>query len=143
MLFLMISVKGSGAVGMRIWPGFTFNDMHDANPVETYTELLKAVDPLKLAYIHSSRSPDPAIDAFKLVRDNFHGISIVNGGFTLQSAQDIIQSGGADLVAFATLYLANPDLVERFKQSMPFNEPDKSTFYTPGAKGYIDYPTLT
>lgn len=138
----MISVKGSGTVGMRIWPGFTFNEMHDANPVETYTELLKAVDSLKLAYIHSSRSPDPAIDAFKLVRDNFHGMSIVNGGFTLQSAQEIIQSGGADLVAFATLYLANPDLVERFKQNVPFNEPDKSTFYTPGAKGYIDYPTL-
>lgn len=138
----MISVKGNGTVGMRIWPGFTFNDMHDANPIETYTELLKAVNPLKLAYIHSSCSPDPSIDAFKLVRDHFHGISIVNGGFNLQSAQNIIRSGGADLVAFASLFLANPDLVERFKQNTSFNEADKNTFYTPGAKGYIDYPYL-
>ncbi len=138
----MISVKGSGVVGLRIWPGLTFNDMFDANPVETYTELLKAIDPMKLAYVHSSRSPDPSINVFKLVRENFQGISIVNGGFNFQTAQEILRSNQADLVAFATSYLANPDLIERFKRNAPLNEPDKNTFYTPGEKGYTDYPLL-
>jgi len=136
----MISVKGSDVVGIRIWPGFTFNDMFDENPIETFTALLKAIDLMKLAYVHSSRSPDPSFDVFKLVRAHFHGKSIVNGGFNATSAQEVIQSNMADLVAFATLYLANPDLIERFKQHAPLNGPDKDTFYTPGEKGYTDYP---
>jgi N-ethylmaleimide reductase len=141
-LTAMNSVKGSSSVGMRIWPGLPFNDMLDANPIETYTELLKAVNPMMLAYIHSTRSPDPTIDIFKLVRNHFDGISIVNGGFDFHSGQAMIQSGEADLIAYATLYLANPDLIERFKKNAAFNEPDKNTFYTPGEKGYTDYPLL-
>jgi len=138
----MASVKGADKVGIRIWPGSTFNDIHDVNPTETYKTLLKAMDPMHLAYVHVIKSPDMKIDAFKLVRDNYRGISIVNGGFNLDIAKNAIYSGLADLVSFGALFLANPDLVERFHQHASFNQPDPTTFYSSGAKGYIDYPFL-
>ena len=46
------------------------------------------------------------------------------------------------MVAFGSLYIANPDLVERFKVDAPLNTPDKNTYYTPGEKGYTDYPKM-
>ena len=67
---------------------------------------------------------------------------IVNGGYTRAAADRAIASGAADLVAFAALFIANPDLVERFRRNAPFNAPDPSTFHNGGAQGYIDYPTL-
>lgn len=142
LLDAMTSVKGSEKIGIRISPAGNFNAIHDANPIETYATLLKAIDPLKLAYVHSMRAPNPDIDVFKLVRDNYHGLSMINGGFTLDMAQAAIESGLADMVSFGTLYISNPDLVERFKQHADLRKPDLGTFYTPGPKGYTDYPSL-
>lgn len=138
----MCSVQGADKVGIRIWPGSHFNDIHDANPLETYTELLKAIKPLSPIYVHSIRSPDQNIDIFKLVREIYHGLSIINGGFAFKTGQAAIQSGLADLVSYASLYISNPDLDERFRQNAPLNTADSSTFYSPGPKGYIDYPFL-
>ncbi len=135
----MASIKGSNRVGIRIWPGSTFNDIKDLNPMETYTELLRALNKLNLLYVHSIRSPDKNIDVFKLVRQEFNGFGIVNGGFDLNKAQEAIQEKLADLVSFGTLYISNPDLDIRFKKNYPLTSPDINTFYTPGAKGYIDY----
>lgn len=136
----MCSVAGSKKVGIRIWPGNPFNDIHDANPIETYTELLKAIQPLNLIYVHAVRSPDKTIDVFKLVRELHQGISIINGGFDLKTGQEAIESGLADFISYATLYISNPDLVERFKLNAALNKADPTTYYTMGAKGYTDYP---
>ena len=68
---------------------------------------------------------------------------MANGGYDLDRAQDAIASGFADYVSFGALYLANPDLLERFRQRAPLNVPDKSTFYSGGARGFTDYPVLT
>ncbi len=138
----MISVAGSNRVGLRISPASQFNDMHDENPLETYTELLKAINPLNLAYVHVIRSPDPNVDAFKLVKDNFDGLIIANGGFDYKTGNLAIEEGVADLISFGVLYIPNPDLVERFKKDMPLNKAHLGTFYTPGTKGYTDYPSL-
>ena len=135
----MISVKGADKIGIRISPVTQFNDMHDANPVETYTTLLKALNLLNLSYVHVIRSSDPHIDAFKLVRDHFQGTSIANGGFDFTTGSQAIQSGLADLISYGMAYIANPDLAERFKYHQQLTMPDTSTFYTPGEKGYIDY----
>jgi len=114
--------------------------MFDENPIETYTELLKAINPLQLAYVHSTRSPDSSIDVFKLVRTHYDGISIVNGDFDFASGEEAIKSDLADLVAYATHHIANPDLVARFRHNLPLSQPDTRKFYTPGPEGYIDYP---
>lgn len=76
-----------------------------------------------------------------VIRRAFHGPLIVNGGYTLELAAKAIDNGEADLVAFGTAFIANPDLVERFRTGAPLNMPDAATFYSKGPKGYIDYPT--
>jgi N-ethylmaleimide reductase len=142
LLEAMTAVQGPEKIGIRISPFSNFNVINDANPIETYTTLLKAIDPLKLAYVHSMRAPNPDIDIFKLVRDHYHGLSMINGGFTADMAEAAIESGLADMVSFGTSFLANPDLVERFKKHAELNKADAGTFYTPGPKGYTDYPYL-
>jgi 2,4-dienoyl-CoA reductase-like NADH-dependent reductase (Old Yellow Enzyme family) len=72
----------------------------------------------------------------------FGGSYIANEDFTQATANQVLAAGEADAVAFGVEFLANPDLPERFRQNAPLNEPDKSTFYTPGCKGYTDYPFL-
>jgi 2,4-dienoyl-CoA reductase-like NADH-dependent reductase (Old Yellow Enzyme family) len=57
-------------------------------------------------------------------------------------AQQVIDAGEADAVAWGKLYIANPDLVTRFKRNAPLNEPIPATFYAEGAVGYTDYPVL-
>jgi len=143
LLQAMISVQGPEKIGIRISPAGEFNDIHDDNPFETYTALLQAINPMGLAYVHSVRSPNPEIDAFKLVRDNFSGLSMINGGFTFTTGEGAIESGLCDLVSYGTSFLANPDLVERFKVHSKLNMPMAETFYTPGPKGYTDYPLIS
>ena len=67
---------------------------------------------------------------------------IVNTGFDKAKANAVLASGNADLVAFGVPYIANPDLLERFRTDAPLNKPDPATFYGIGPKGYTDYPVL-
>lgn len=136
----MIEVAGSDKIGIRISPGGTFNDMHDENPNETYEALLKAINPLKLAYTHVIRSPNPSVDAFALLKEHYHGVKIINGGFNEKTGNEAIESGLADMVSFGSLYISNPDLVDRFKNHAPVVKPHAETFYTADLHGYTDYP---
>jgi 2,4-dienoyl-CoA reductase-like NADH-dependent reductase (Old Yellow Enzyme family) len=72
----------------------------------------------------------------------FGGIYIANEKFTRETASQVVAAGEADAVAFGVPFLANPDLPERFHLNAPLNQPDQSTFYAPGPKGYIDYPFM-
>lgn len=141
-LTAMANIAGSEKIAIRIWPGGQMNDIHDANPIETYTALIQALNPLNLAYLHTIRSPNPNIDAFKLSRDHYQGVRMLNGGFTYDTAQAAIESGLADMISFGSLALANPDLVERFQKNATFNQIHPATFYSIGPQGYIDYPFL-
>ncbi len=142
-----VDVLGGKRVGIRIAPGFTFNDVLDDDPQETYTTLLQAIKPLNVAYIHVVTPPPPMShnvpeDVTALVRDNHDGVLIRNGGYDQEKAEAALKSGDADLIAFGKLFLANPDLPARFKQGAELNAWDMETFYTPGPKGYTDYPAL-
>jgi N-ethylmaleimide reductase len=139
-LDVMSEVAGSNRVGVRIWPGSTFNDIEDSDPISTYTQFLTALNTKQLAYVHVIRSPNPDIDSFKLVREHYQGSCMINGGLTLIAAQEAIRSKAADVVSFGTSFLANPDLVKRFQQNALLNAPNPNTFYTSGSEGYIDYP---
>ena len=75
-------------------------------------------------------------------RANFKGTLIANMGYSADEAEQAIADGKVDAVAFGTPFLANPDLPARFKTKAPLNAPDAATFYTPGPKGYIDYPRM-
>jgi N-ethylmaleimide reductase len=81
-------------------------------------------------------------DVMTLAREKYKGVLIGNMGYTAEEAEAAIGAGKLDAVAFGTAFLANPDLPERLQTKAALNVPDAATFYTPGAKGYTDYPTL-
>ena len=136
----MIGAAGSASrVGMKISPAMPFNDIHDDDPLETYTTLVKAISSMGLAYLHVLRTP-PLPNIFEVLRPLFKGTFAAGGGFTLESADAALESGLADFVVIGKLFTSNPDLPERFAVGAPLVDPDPSTFYTAGAKGYIDFP---
>lgn len=134
-----------GRVGFRICPGVTFNGMADADPAETYAALLRAVDDLGLAWCHLIHIPNKGFDALELVRENWSGPVITNCGLTRDAAQALIAGGRTDAASFGYAFIANPDLVERFRRDAPLAKADRATFYTghgDDARGYTDYPMM-
>jgi len=116
-LTAMAAEAGGDHVGIKIAPEMGFNDISDAAPQETYRYLVEQLAPLHLTYQQG-------------------------GGLTQETAQSLIANDQADAVVFGSLYLANPDLVQRFHSEAPLNAPDRDTFYSAGPHGYIDYATL-
>jgi N-ethylmaleimide reductase len=134
---------GPGRVGFRICPGISLNGMADADPAETYTTLLRAVDGLGLAYCHLIHVPNQNFDSLELVRANWSGAVIANCGLNQTTAAALLADGKAEAVSFGYAYIANPDLVERFRSGAPLAKADKATFYTghgDDSLGYTDYP---
>lgn len=138
----------AGRVGIRISPMGTFNDVNDANPLETFTYLLEALNKRNLAYLHVNK-PDWAggtyegfEELFRALRKVYRGTLIHCGGHTAQSGVAMVESGQAELVAYGRGYIANPDLVKRIELGAEWNRLDATKLYGGGAEGYTDYPTL-
>ena len=143
----VIGVWGADRVGVRLSPLGDFNHMSDSDPEATFGYAAEALGRLGLAYLHGAAlvgSHDPSTREHRmaaLLKEKFGGTLLLNGGFDKASGDTVVASGLADLVAFGALFLANPDLPERFAEGAPLNPPDRGTFYGGGARGYIDYPT--
>ena len=143
----VVEVWGPGRVGVRFSPNGAFNDMRDSDPRATFCAAVKAMDGFKLAYVHLVRAsptdqvPGGPVDA-DFFRPLFKNTIINSAGFDKTQAEAALKSGNADMVAFATLFISNPDLPTRFKVNAPLQEGDRSTFYGGDAKGYTDYPSL-
>ncbi|HLB84737.1 MAG TPA: hypothetical protein VJK00_08390, partial [Steroidobacteraceae bacterium] len=131
---------GAGRVGMRICPANPFNDVADPEPERTYQALLDAISPLGIAYLHVIRSPIRAVDAFGIARRYYAGPMVLNDGFHGDTARAAIRGGVGDAVSFARHFIGNPDLVRRLREGLPLAGFDRHTLYTPGPKGYLDYP---
>ena len=138
----MSKAAGSASkVGIKISPAMPFNDIHDADPVETYTTLVKAIGNMGLAYLHVLQSaPEPSY--FKMLRPLFNGPFAAGGGFTKDSGNSALASGIADFVVFGKLFTSNPDLPVRFERGAELVPPDPAVFYTPGPEGYTTYKSL-
>ncbi|MGW0577815.1 alkene reductase [Streptomyces sp. NPDC002920] len=135
---------GSHRVGFRISPGNPYNDIAESDLPGLYGELLTALSPLGLAYLHLMESPDRALTL--RLRKQWQGTFVLNP-FTRPNptgpeSLNLVEDGTADAVAFGALFLANPDLPLRLRQGGPFNSPDPATFYGGDVHGYTDYPTL-
>ena len=138
-------------VGVRLnpslngWAGITV----DETTLPTFDYIIKRLNDYDLAYLHLSE-PYYSVDDVPLAekqvtkryRPIYKGTLMTNTKFTQESGNRVIESGDADLVAYGELLIANPDLAERFAQNAALNEPDRSTYYSIGAKGYTDYPFL-
>ena len=142
MLEAMAKAAGASRVGIRICPGVLFNDISDDDPTETYTALLRAIDPMKLAYLHLIRLKSPQVDGEAVAHANFTGPLILNDSISLEHANRIVDTGEAAAVSFARHFLANPDLVRRFREGAELAHFDRKTLYTPGPVGYTDYPFM-
>jgi N-ethylmaleimide reductase len=135
-------------VGVRLSPTNSYNDMKDSDPVATFTLAAKILNRFKLAYLHVLEgkpghwSAIPGLQVSPHMRKTFKGPFIANAGYDAATAAHSINEDETDLVAFGVPFLANPDLVERFRAGAPLNTPDMSTFYGGTEKGYTDYPVL-
>lgn len=136
---------GSEHVGLRISPLNGFNDMRDSDPIGLATWLAGQLNAFDLAYLHLMRADFKGAqhgDVITPVRAAFDGVLIGNMGYSPQEANEVVAAGSLDAVAFGVPFIANPDLPERIRQGAALNSADPATFYSSGAAGYTDYPTL-
>ena len=136
---------GKEKVGVRISPNSTLGDLqpYDADTTqETYIYLSSKFNRIGLAYIHISLNPQVPAQTLAAIRTEFEGTLIYSNNFTAEKAEAELDNGDADLIAFGRNFLANPDLEQRIANGTELNAVDFSTLYTPGAKGYTDYPVL-
>jgi 2,4-dienoyl-CoA reductase-like NADH-dependent reductase (Old Yellow Enzyme family) len=135
----VISVWGADRVGMHLAPRCDAHSMGDSSPEETFSYLASELGRRKLAFLCAREALGPDSLGPKLKRA-FGGVYIANEKFDRASAEEILQRGDADAVAFGKLFIANPDLPKRFKTGAPLNDPKPESFYAQGAEGYTDYP---
>lgn len=146
---------GSHQVGIRLSPNGTFNNMYDSNPQSTFSTLITELNKFDLAYLHLTEHYNPVGRSYPIpdhyltqgevipFYSKFYRGSIIGAnGFDRESGEKLLQEGHADAVAYGKLFLANPDLPERFELNAPLNDWDSSTFYGGDETGYIDYPFL-
>jgi 2,4-dienoyl-CoA reductase-like NADH-dependent reductase (Old Yellow Enzyme family) len=136
-----IAVWGADRVGLHLAPRGDAVSMGDSNPLATFGYVAQAMGRRKIAFLCTREGQGPDSISPQLKR-MFGGAMMANEKFTKETAEAAIEAGVADAVAFGQLYIANPDLPERFKLGAPLNKPDSSTFYAQGPKGYTDYPAL-
>ena len=144
-LTAVCAAVGADRVGLRLSPLNSYNSMIDNDPLALIGFLADQLNAYKLAYLHVMRADFFGLqkaDVMAVARDKYKGVLIGNMGYTPKEAEQAIAEGKLDAVAFGTSFLANPDLPARIQAGAALNAPDASTFYTPGAKGYTDYPTM-
>ncbi|MFB2772737.1 alkene reductase [Pelatocladus sp. BLCC-F211] len=145
------SIWDRDRTGIRLSPNSTYNDMYDSDPVATFSYIARALNDLDVAYLHIV---EPIVENDVPFYDNesglrvssfrkiFKGTLISGGGYDRAKGDAILAKGDADLISYGRLFIANPDLPERFAKNARLNKPDPSTFYGGGEVGYIDYPSL-
>jgi N-ethylmaleimide reductase len=137
------AVWPAGRVGVRLTPENSFNAMSDSDPQAHFGYFFEQLSPRGLAYVHvlegDMMTKATALD-YRALRAKFAGPYIANNGYDLVRARTAIRNGAADLVAFGIPFLANPDLVRRYRENLPLNLADPSTFYGGSETGYTDYP---
>jgi len=140
----MSAAIGAERIGVKLSPSVPFNDMQDADAEEFYPFVIRKLNKRNLAYLHIGFEETPVTDInwHRKLRPLYRGVYFANGGFTRETGEKLLAGGDADAIVYGKLFLANPDLPERFERNAPLNEPDQSTFYAPGEKGYTDYPTF-
>ena len=140
----VLKVWESHQVGIRISPTSDVNSMFDKNPIETFTTLIAKLNAFHLGYLHCIEGKtrvnrdSHGLD-FKALRKSFNGKYIGNNQYTLALAENAIENGDADLISFGRPFIANYDLVHRFKENLPLNEAPIETWYGGGEKGYTDW----
>lgn len=135
---------GADRVGLRISPANPVNDMAEPEPDGVYGALVRAIDPIGIAYLHLLEATPELRPLTRELRREFSGALVLNTPHEQGPAERLalVEDGIADLVAYGALFLANPDLPERLRTDGPYNAPDTATFFGGGERGFTDYPVL-
>lgn len=140
----LMQVWPAERIGVHLNPMSNTHSMSDSNPVALFTYVAEQIEARKLGFIFSREElKDGVLPIGQHMRKVYKGTFIANDGFTAEQAEAVIASGAADAVAFGRVYIANPDLPERFARGAALNELDASTIYSPDGTGYTDYPALS
>ena len=137
---VLIEVWGADKVGIHLAPSSDGPGLEDSNPEALFTYIAQQLSLRKVAFIFAREDTSRDNTIGQLVRKNFTGVYIANQQLSKESGEQLINSGRADAVSYGKLYIANPDLVERFEKNAPLNTPDPDTFYFNAERGYTDYP---
>jgi len=139
-------VWGADRTGICLSPGGVFNDMHDSNPLATFSHVLYELNRFNLACAHLIMSTEDDLRqgaapvSLAVLQQEFHGPLIVANDFTYTTATQVLEENLADAAAFERVFIANPDLPGRFWLNAPLNPPDEAVFYGGAEKGHPDYP---
>jgi 2,4-dienoyl-CoA reductase-like NADH-dependent reductase (Old Yellow Enzyme family) len=136
-----ISVWGADRVGMHLAPRGDVMSMSDDNPAETFLHVARELGKRKLAFLCAREYEAPGWMGPQL-KQAFGGVYIANEKFTQETADAAIERGDCDAAAFGKLFIANPDLPERFAVHADLNVPQSTSFYSHGSEGYVDYPAM-
>lgn len=142
----VIGVWGADRVGLRISPLNSYNSMVDSDPVALTRHIARQCETRGIAYLHVMRADffqAQQGDVLTPAREEFKGVLIGNMGYSANEAAQAVADGKIDAAAFGVPFLANPDLPSRFAAKAPLNDADPATFYTPGPRGYTDYPAMS
>jgi N-ethylmaleimide reductase len=132
---------GAGRTGIVISPGNPFNDVAEDDVEILYSELVRALAPLRLAYLNVTHGGDDSL--IQGIRRDWPTAMLLNRrGADIAKRIEDLDNGVADVITVGTQALANPDLVARLKAGAALNQADPSTFYGGGERGYTDYPTM-
>ncbi len=143
----VIAVAGSDKVGVRLSPINPFNDIEDSSPQALFNFVATSLNQFNLAYLHvveggiGDAGETGSFD-FLALRKHFNNAYMANLGYDKARGNAAIASGQADVIAFGVPFIANPDLVERYRTDAPLNAADEASFYGGTEKGYTDYPFL-
>jgi N-ethylmaleimide reductase len=145
----IIDAIGEEKAGIKLSPSIPYNSISDSDPTTLYTYLIKELDKMPLAYIHLMNAmflgdslpqyPRNVIDTFGILTKH---LVVANGGYTRETGEKELENGIAKIISYGTLFLANPDLPKRFELNANLNQPDRTTMYGGGEKGYTDYQAL-
>lgn len=139
---------GAGRTGLRLSPINNYNGLSDSDLPALYTAAAQALAPRKLSFLHLREPTRTAEGGTKpaaltaLIRGHYDGVLIANDGYDFTTATAAVRGGAADAVAFGVPFIANPDLVARFKTGAALNAVQTASLYNGGAEGYTDYPAL-
>jgi N-ethylmaleimide reductase len=147
-------VIGSDRTAVRLSPHGNLGGLHDSDTVPHFTHVIRELGQRKLAYLHlieprassAGYGDDASVDSANnasLFRHAFDGPMITAGGYSPKTAVHVLESGLADAVAFGRMFIANPDLPERIRESAALNPFDRATAYAGDTHGFTDYPALT
>ncbi|MDN3648041.1 alkene reductase [Reinekea marina] len=139
---VLIEVWGAGKVGVHLAPASDGAGLEDSDPQALFSYVAKQLSTRNIAFIFAREDTREENTVGKLVRENFDGVYIANQQLTKETGEQLLKAGRADAVAYGELFIANPDLVERFKEDAQLNTPNRATYYFNEEVGYTDYPFL-